>query len=144
MRFSGLSAARLCKLCWFSYYINSALNLITITLPNTSGVFQGIFAWLITLRQPVMSQRGRKWLNLPSTASHSLWILRSEAEISPWTDNTDSFQKNLSRNIEQRGRQRSHNTVDFHIFYTKHSKPEYRNNNKSNFYKNKKKHHNSA
>jgi len=32
------------------------------------GVFQGVFPWLITLCQPGLSQRGRKWLNLPSMA----------------------------------------------------------------------------
>jgi len=34
------------------------------------------FPWLITLCQTVLSQRGRKWLNLPSMAPHNLWKRR--------------------------------------------------------------------
>ena len=50
------------------------------------GVFQGIFPWLITLYQPVLSQRGRKWLNLPSMTPHNLWTARRKAQVKPWTD----------------------------------------------------------
>ena len=32
------------------------------SIPSHGGVFQGIFLWLIALCQPVLSQRGRKWL----------------------------------------------------------------------------------
>jgi len=32
------------------------------SIPGHDGVFQGIFPWLITLCQPVLSQRGKKWL----------------------------------------------------------------------------------
>ena len=54
--------------------------------PNHSGVFQGIFPWLITLCQPVLSQRGRKWLVLSSMTPHNLWTARGKAEVQPRTD----------------------------------------------------------
>jgi len=41
-------------------------------IPACGGVFQGTFSWLITLCQPALSQRGRKWLNLPSMTPHKL------------------------------------------------------------------------
>jgi len=34
-------------------------------IPDHGGVFQGIFPWLITLCQPVLSQRGRKMTQSP-------------------------------------------------------------------------------
>jgi len=46
------------------------------SIPSHGGVFQEIFPCLITLSQPVLSQRGRKWLNLLSMASHNLWTLK--------------------------------------------------------------------
>ena len=46
------------------------------SIPGHDGVFQGIFPWLITLCQPVLSHRGRKCLYLPSMA-----------EVQPLTDN---------------------------------------------------------
>jgi len=51
------------------------------SIPNHSGVFQGIFPWLITLCQPILSQRGRKWLNLPSMTPHNLWTARRKAKV---------------------------------------------------------------
>jgi len=50
------------------------------------GIFQRIFPWLLTLCQPVLSQHGKKWLNLPSMAPHNLWTSRKQAEVQPWTD----------------------------------------------------------
>jgi len=40
--------------------------------------FKEIFPWLITLCQPALSQRGRKWLNLYPTVPHSLWMASEE------------------------------------------------------------------
>jgi len=57
-----------------------------VSIPSHGGVFQGIIPWLIALCQPVLSQRGRKWLNLPSKTSHNLWTVRRKAEVQPWTD----------------------------------------------------------
>jgi len=57
------------------------------SIPSHGGVFQGIFPWLITLCQSVLSQRDRKWLNLASMAPHNLWTLRRQAEVQSWTDN---------------------------------------------------------
>jgi len=42
------------------------------SIPSHGGGFQGIFPWLITLCQPVLNQRGRKWLIHPSMAPHTL------------------------------------------------------------------------
>jgi len=50
------------------------------TMPIRGGVFQGIYSWLITLCQPALGQRGRKWLNLPSMAPHNLRKSRTKAE----------------------------------------------------------------
>ena len=64
------------------------------SIPSHGGVFQEIFLWLITLCQPVLSQPGRKWLNLPSMEPtrpvdseeegrmepHGLWTARRKAE----------------------------------------------------------------
>ena len=50
------------------------------SIPNHGGAFEGTFPWLIALCQPVLSQRGRQWLNLPSMTSHSLWTARRKAE----------------------------------------------------------------
>ena len=36
------------------------------------------------------SQRGRKWLNLPSMAPHNPRISRRKAEIQPWTDDGEN------------------------------------------------------
>ena len=49
--------------------------------PGDGRVFRGISPWLITLCQLVLSQRGRKWLNLPSVAPHNLWNSRKTAEV---------------------------------------------------------------
>jgi len=49
------------------------------SIPSHGGVFQGVFPWLPTLGQPILSQHGRKWLNLPSMAPHNLWALRRKA-----------------------------------------------------------------
>jgi len=57
------------------------------SIPGRTGVFQGIFPWLITLCQPVLRQRDRKQLNLPSMAPHNLWKLRRKAEVQLWIDN---------------------------------------------------------
>jgi len=73
------------------------LDLTSITIPQMrvgsffylnshGGVFQGIFPWLIALCQSVLSQRGRKWLKLPSKIPHNLWTARRKAEVQPWTD----------------------------------------------------------
>jgi len=42
-------------------------------IPSHGGVFQEVFPRLITLCQPVLSQRGRQWLDLPSMTPHNLW-----------------------------------------------------------------------
>jgi len=41
----------------------------------------------ILLRQPVLSQHGRKSLTLPSLALNNWWALRWKAEVQPWIDN---------------------------------------------------------
>jgi len=51
------------------------------SIPGHSRVFQGIFPWLITLCQPVLSQCDRKCPNLPSMAPHNLWTARRKAEV---------------------------------------------------------------
>jgi len=51
------------------------------SIPSHGGVFQGIFLWLITLCQLVLSQCGRKWLNLPSMTPQNLWTVRRQAEV---------------------------------------------------------------
>jgi len=55
--------------------------------------FKGFF----TLYQPVLSQRGRKWLNLPSMAPRSLWTVRRKAELQPWTDDGRGRKKEKER-----------------------------------------------
>ena len=57
------------------------------SIPSYSRVFKGIFPWLIILCQPVPSQRGKKWLNLPSMASNNLWKSRRKAEVQPTAEN---------------------------------------------------------
>jgi len=57
------------------------------SIPSHGGVFQGIFPWLIVLCRPVLSQRGRKWLKLPSMTTHNLRTARRKAEVQPRTDN---------------------------------------------------------
>jgi len=42
------------------------------SIPGRGEVFQEIFPCLIALCQPVLSQRGRKGINLPSMAPHNL------------------------------------------------------------------------
>jgi len=64
---------------------SSLLPVARVQFPATAGVFQGIFPWLIALCQPVLSQRGRKWLNLPSKTPNNLWTARRKAEVQPWT-----------------------------------------------------------
>jgi len=56
------------------------------SIPSHGRVFQGIFPWLITLCQPVLSQGGRKRPNLPSMAPHDLWTRRRKAKVQLWTD----------------------------------------------------------
>jgi len=56
------------------------------SIPNHGGVIQGIFPKLIAFCQPVLSQHGRKWLNLPSMTPHNLWIARRKAEVQPRRD----------------------------------------------------------
>jgi len=65
----------------------SSLSVLPGSILSHGGVFQGIFLRLITLCQPVLSQRGRKWLNLPSMTPHNLWIVRRKAEVQQWTNN---------------------------------------------------------
>jgi len=55
------------------------------SVPSHGGVFQGVFLWLITLCQPVLSQRGKKWLNLHSMTPHNLWTAR-KINVQPSTD----------------------------------------------------------
>jgi len=65
---------------------DSSLFVCPGSIPSHGGVFQGIFPWLIALCQPVLSQCGRKWLNLPSKTPHNLWTARRKAEVQPRTD----------------------------------------------------------
>ena len=51
------------------------------SIPGRSGILQGIFPLLITFFQPVLSQRGRKWLNLPPMAPHILWTSVRQARV---------------------------------------------------------------
>jgi len=60
----------------------SVLPVARVQFPcSHGGVFQEYFLWLIILCQTVLSQRGRKWLNLPSMAPHNLWKSRRKAEV---------------------------------------------------------------
>ena len=72
--------------------------------PGNGGVFQEIFPWPITLYQPVLTQRGRKWLNLPSMAPHNLWPSRRKAEVQPWTDDSSKIEIGVSSWHEAVGR----------------------------------------
>jgi len=63
-------------------------------IPGCGGVFQGIFSWLITLCQPVLSQCGRKWLNLPSMAPQNWWTVRRKAERRPCNREQTMAEKN--------------------------------------------------
>jgi len=45
------------------------------------------FPRLITLCQPVLSQRGITRLHLPSMVPHSLWTFRRKAKVQPYTYN---------------------------------------------------------
>jgi len=49
--------------------------------------FKGLFPRLITLCQPVLSQRGKKVAQSPSMTPHNLWTARRKAKVQPWTDN---------------------------------------------------------
>jgi len=50
---------------WENEWISlSVLPVALGSILSHGKVFQGIFLWLITLCQPVLSQRGRKWFNL--------------------------------------------------------------------------------
>ena len=64
----------------------SVLPVARVQFPATAEYFQGIFPWLIALCQPVLSQRGRKWLNLPPMTPPNLWTARRKAEVQPRTD----------------------------------------------------------
>jgi len=61
------------------------------SIPSHGGVFQGIFLWLIALCQPVLSQRGRKWFNLPSMTPHNLWTARRKAEVQQRSSTDDGW-----------------------------------------------------
>ena len=52
------------------------------SIPSHGGVFQWIFLWLITHCQPVLSQRGRKWLNLPLNDTAQLVDIKGEGRSS--------------------------------------------------------------
>ena len=54
------------------------------SIPGHGGVCQWILPWLITLCQPVLSQCGKKWLNLPSMTPYNLWPARRKANVQPW------------------------------------------------------------
>jgi len=85
---SVLSMTRVMIAQWENEWISrSVLSAARVQLPATAEYLQGIFPWLIALCQPVLSQRDRKWLNLPSVASHNLWTLRRKAEAQPWLIN---------------------------------------------------------
>ena len=60
----------------------SVFSVARVQFPATAE----IFPWLIALCQPILSQRGRKWLNLPSMTPHYLWAARRNAEVQPRTD----------------------------------------------------------
>ena len=72
---------------------DSSVGKLTVCPPFGPGsissqgrVFQGIFPWLITLCQPVLSQHGRKWLKLPSMTPHNPWAARRKAVVQPWIE----------------------------------------------------------
>jgi len=54
------------------------------SIPGPGRLFQGIFPWLITLCQPVLSQRGRKWLDLDPLNSTTQPVDTKENR-GPWT-----------------------------------------------------------
>jgi len=65
---------------------NSSLSVLPVArvqFPTTVEYFKGFFP-MITLCQPVLSQRGRKWLNLLSKTPHNLWTVRKKAKVQPW------------------------------------------------------------
>ena len=73
---------------WENKWISlSVLSVGPGSILSHGGVFQRSFTWLTTLCQPVLSQRGRKYLNLPSMAPHNLWTASRKAKIQPLTDN---------------------------------------------------------
>ena len=51
------------------------------------------FPWLIALCQPVLSQRGKKWLSLPSTTPHNLCTAagRSPTTVRRWLIKNNEF-----------------------------------------------------
>jgi len=69
------------------------------SISDHGGVFQWIFPWLITLyisrdfpwlitlSQPVLSEHGRKWLNLPYMTPHNQQTSRGKTYIQRWTNN---------------------------------------------------------
>jgi len=82
---SNLPVARVMIAQWDSSL--SVLPVARVQFPATAEYFKG-FCWLIALCQPVLSQRGRKWLNLLSKTPHSLWTARRKAEVQPRADDS--------------------------------------------------------
>ena len=85
---------RSCDSWWLSFMITQWENecIWSSSCPEFNSqpyyiIFHGIFPWLVTLCQPVLSQRVGKWLKLPSMAPHNLWTLKRKAKVHPWTDN---------------------------------------------------------
>jgi len=72
---------------------NSSLSVLPVAwvqFPAQRSISRD-FPWLITLCQPVLSQRGRKWFNPPSMTQHNLRTTRRKAEVQPCID--DSWKK---------------------------------------------------
>ena len=74
---------------WLSGRMNESLCLSSPWAGFNSQLWQSIsrdFLWLITLCQPILSQRCRKWLNLPSMSPHNVRTARKKTEVQIWTD----------------------------------------------------------
>ena len=47
-----------------------------VQFPAVVEYLKGFFPWVMTFYQPVWSQCGRRWLNLPSMTPQNLWSSR--------------------------------------------------------------------
>jgi len=70
------------------------------SIPSHGGVFHRMFPWLTTLCQLVLSQRSRKWLNLPSKVPHNLWTARRKAKVQPWPDEREKIVPEACSEVE--------------------------------------------
>ena len=83
-----LSMARVTIAQWENECISlPVLFLVRVQFPVVEYFERFYSAWLITVCQPILNQRGRKWLNLPLIAPRNLFALRRKVKVQPWADN---------------------------------------------------------